>query len=51
VGFLELDLLRSHLETMVKLSPLISFSLEVLEPNDDTALIGAGVSALRALTW
>jgi hypothetical protein len=36
---------------MVKMSPLISFSLEKLEPNDDTALIGAGVSALRALTW
>jgi glucokinase len=51
VGFLQVDLLRAHLETMVKMSPLISFSLEVLEPNDDTALIGAGVSALRALTW
>ncbi len=51
VGFLQVDLLRSHIETMVKLSPLISFSLEVLPPNDETALIGAGVSALRALTW
>ena len=28
VGFLELPLLRSHLETMVKMSPLLSFSLE-----------------------
>jgi hypothetical protein len=36
---------------MVKMSPLQSFSLEVLPPSDDTALIGAGVSALRALTW
>jgi len=51
VGFLELPLLRSHLETMVKMSPLQSFSLEVLKPDDETALIGAGVSALRALTW
>ncbi|KAA6457492.1 ROK family protein [Acidobacteria bacterium AB60] len=51
VGFLQLDLLRGHLETMVKLSPLQSFSLESLPPSDDTALIGAGVSALRALTW
>lgn len=51
VGFLQLDLLRAHLETMVKMSPLISFSLEALPPNDETALIGAGVSALRALTW
>jgi glucokinase len=51
VKFLEVGLLRSHLETMVKMSPLQSFSLEVLEPDDETALIGAGVSALRALTW
>ncbi len=51
VGFLELPLLRSHLETMVKMSPLQSFSLEVLPPDDETALTGAGVSALRALTW
>src|SRR5580700_4597519 len=51
VGFLQVDLLRAHIETVVKLSPLISFSLEVLPPDDNTALIGAGVSALRALTW
>lgn len=51
VGFVELPLLRQHLETMVKLSPLQSYSLEVLEPDDETALIGAGVSAVRALTW
>jgi predicted NBD/HSP70 family sugar kinase len=49
VGFLELPLLRSHLETMVRMSPLQSFSLEILPPDDETALIGAGVSALRAV--
>ncbi len=49
VGFLELPLLRSHLETMVRMSPLQSFSLEILPPDDETALIGAGVSAARAL--
>jgi predicted NBD/HSP70 family sugar kinase len=51
VKFLEVSLLRSHLESMVKMSPLQSFSLEVLEEDDETALIGAGVSAVRALTW
>ncbi len=51
VGFLDLVALRAHLETMVKMSPLLSYSLEVLPPDDETALIGAGVSALRALTW
>lgn len=49
VKFLDLSLLRSHLETMVRMSPLQSYSLEILPPNDETALIGAGVSALRAL--
>jgi predicted NBD/HSP70 family sugar kinase len=49
VGFLELPVLRSHLESMVKMSPLLSYSLEILEPDDETALLGAGVSALRAL--
>ncbi len=49
VGFLDLPMLRSHLETMVRMSPLQSFSLEILPPDDETGLIGAGVSALRAL--
>ncbi len=49
VGFLELPLLRSHLETMVKMSPLLSYSLEILPNDDATALLGAGVSAIRAL--
>jgi predicted NBD/HSP70 family sugar kinase len=49
VGFVELPSLRAHIESMVKMSPLQSFSLEVLPPNDETALVGAGVSALRAL--
>jgi predicted NBD/HSP70 family sugar kinase len=47
--FLELPVLRAHLESMVKMSSLQSFSLEVLEPDDATALLGAGVSAVRAL--
>lgn len=50
-GFVDLPVLRAHLESMVKMSPLQSFSLEVLEEDDETALLGAGVSALRALTW
>jgi predicted NBD/HSP70 family sugar kinase len=47
--YLELPVLRAHLESMVKMSSLQSFSLEVLEPDDATALLGAGVSAVRAL--
>lgn len=49
VGFLELTLLRPMIESMVKMSTLQSFSLEILPPDDETALLGAGVSAVRAL--
>ena len=48
VHFLELRLLRSHLETMVRMTPLKSYSLEIIPPDDETALLGAGVSAMRA---
>jgi predicted NBD/HSP70 family sugar kinase len=47
--FIELPVLRAHIESMVKMSTLQSFSLEVLPPDDETALLGAGVSAIRAL--
>lgn len=49
IAFLDLPLLRQHLESMVRMSPLVSYSLEILPPDDETALIGAGVSAIRAL--
>jgi len=49
VGFLELTMLRPLIESMVKMSTLQSFSLEILAPDEDTALLGAGVSAVRAL--
>jgi len=49
VDFLELPLLRTHIEAMVKLSPLQSFSLEILPPDDKTAVVGVGVSALQVL--
>ena len=49
IGFLDLALLRPHVESMVKMSTLQSFSLEILPEDDQTALLGAGVSAIRAL--
>jgi predicted NBD/HSP70 family sugar kinase len=49
VGFLELPLLHSHIEAMVKMTTLQSFSLEVLPPDDETGLLGAGVAALGML--
>jgi predicted NBD/HSP70 family sugar kinase len=49
IGFLDLPLLRIHLQSMVMMSPLQSYGLDILPPDDETALLGAGVSALRAL--
>jgi predicted NBD/HSP70 family sugar kinase len=49
VGFLDLGVLRPYIESMVKMTTLQNFSLEVLEQDDETALLGAGVSAVRAL--
>jgi predicted NBD/HSP70 family sugar kinase len=49
VGFVELPRLRAHIESMVKMTQLQSFSLEILPEDDEIALLGAGVSALRAL--
>ena len=43
--FIELPRLRAHIESMVKMSPMQSFSLEILPPDDRTAVVGAGVSA------
>jgi predicted NBD/HSP70 family sugar kinase len=51
VGFLELKVLKNILETMVKMSPLQSYSLEVLPEDDGMSILGAGVAALRAQSW
>ena len=51
VDFLELPMLKRHLESMVKMSPLQSYSLEVLPEDDGMSILGAGVAALRAQSW
>lgn len=51
VGFLELPVLRGYLEAMVKMSPLQSYSVEVLPSDDAISILGAGVAALRAQSW
>jgi len=51
VGYLDLPVLRGYLDAMVKMSPLQSYSLEVLKEDDDIAILGAGVAALRSQNW
>lgn len=45
---LELPLLKQYLYEMVKMSPLQSYTVEVLPEDPSLAAIGAGVAALRA---
>jgi glucokinase len=45
VRFLELPLLKDYLQQMVKMSPLQSYSLEIVEDSPEIRVIGAAVSA------
>jgi predicted NBD/HSP70 family sugar kinase len=46
--FLNLNLFSEYVHEMVKLSPLQSYSLEVVSGGDSVAVIGAAVNALQA---
>jgi len=46
--FVEMPLLKEYLHEMVKMSPLQSYSLEVIEDDAETQVIGAAVSAEQA---
>ena len=46
--FLELPLLKEYMREMVKMSPLQSYSLEIVEDLPETRVIGAAVSAEQA---
>ena len=46
--FLDLDLLQNYLQQMVKMSPLQSYTLEVIPMSDDLAVTGAAIAALQA---
>ena len=48
VHFLELNLLKDYLHQMVKMSPLQSYSVEVVEDDQVTRVIGAAVAAEQA---
>ena len=48
VRFLDLPMLKDYLQQMVKMSPLQSYSLEIVEDNPEIRVIGAAVSAEQA---
>jgi glucokinase len=48
VRFLDLNMLKDYLHQMVKMSPLQSYALEVVEDEQATRIIGAAVAAEQA---
>ncbi len=47
VRFLDMPMLKDYLQQMVKMSPLQSYSIEIVEDDAETRVIGAAVSAER----
>jgi predicted NBD/HSP70 family sugar kinase len=48
VGFLDLPMLKDYMQQMVKMSPLQSYSLDIVEDSPEIRVIGAAVSAEQA---
>ena len=49
VRFVDMPLLKDYLQKMVKMSPLQSYSIEIIEDDQQTRVIGAAVSAERSV--
>jgi glucokinase len=49
VRFVDMPLLKDYLQCMVKMSPLQSYSIELVEDDQETRVIGAAVSAEQNL--
>jgi predicted NBD/HSP70 family sugar kinase len=49
VRFLDLKMLKDYLHQMVKMSPLQSYSVEVVDDDQTTRIIGAAIAAEQAL--
>jgi predicted NBD/HSP70 family sugar kinase len=50
VRFLDLKMLKDYLHQMVKMSPLQSYSVEIVEDDQTARVVGAAVAAEQALT-
>jgi predicted NBD/HSP70 family sugar kinase len=48
VRFVDMPLLKDYLVQMVKMSPLQSYSIEIIEDDRETRVIGAAVSAEKS---
>ena len=50
VRFVDLAMLKDYIQQMVKMSPLQSYAIEIVEENEETRVIGAGVLAEHGLS-
>jgi glucokinase len=48
VRFVDMPMLRDYMQQMVKMSPLQSYSMEIVEDKPEVRVIGAAVSAEQA---
>jgi len=48
VRFVDMPMLKDYMTQMVKMSPLQSYSIEIIEDDAETRVIGAAVSAEKA---
>jgi len=48
VGFVDLPMLKDYMQQMVKMSPLQSYALEIVEDSAEIRVIGAAVTAEQA---
>ena len=51
VRFIDLPMLKDYLQQMVKMSPLQSYSLEIVPDEPETRVIGAAISAEQAANY
>ena len=49
IHFLDLPMLKDYMQQMVKMSPLQSYALEIVEDSPELRVIGAAVSAEQAV--
>jgi hypothetical protein len=49
IRFLDMNMLKDYLHQMVKMSPLQSYALEVVEDDQTTRILGAAVAAEQAV--
>jgi len=48
--FIDMPMLKNYMQEMVKMSPLLSYSLEIVQDNPKTRVVGAAVAAEQAAT-